>query len=163
MRNATLLRGLLLASAISLAVTLVGCAASQQAATDTIVGSVSKEPAYATYTDIGIAIERETFGPYDANRERYCEEAVEGFGLGGQNVKITGADGEIVGLAPLTFDSDATEHQGGYLKCVWSFAVDDFNSDSKYFTVEIEGVPGARDFTRDELLTGLSLSVVDTS
>lgn len=164
MRNPTLLRSsIVFACVVPLALTLAGCATPQQAATETIIGSVSKEPAYATYTTIGIAIERNTYGPYEDNKDRYCEEAVEGFGLSGLDVKITDADGGTVGLAPLTFDADATEHQGGYLKCVWSFTVDDFESDSKFFTVEIDGVPGAQDFTRDELLAGPTLSVTDTS
>lgn len=160
MRNAPLV-----ASPIVLAcvIALAGCAGASPAATETIVGSVSKEPAYATYTTIGIAMERKTYGPYESNKDRYCEEAVEGFGLGGLDVKITDAEGQTVGLAPLTFHADATEHQGGYLKCVWSFTVDDFESDSKFFTIEIDGIPGTQDFTRDELLAGPSLSVTDTS
>ncbi|MEO5536037.1 MAG: hypothetical protein ABIR17_13010 [Pseudolysinimonas sp.] len=124
---------------------------------------MSKEPAYATYTTIGIAMERETYGPYEENKERYCEEAVTGFGLGGLDVKITDAEGETVGLAPLTFDPEATEYQPGHLTCVWSFTVAGFDSDSRFFTVEIDGIPGTQDLTRDELLSGPSLSVTDTS
>jgi hypothetical protein len=147
-------------SVVLLSMALAGCTAPPPVA---LVGSVSKEAAYATYTSIGGAMDRETFGAAEANLGRYCEEVVDGFGLGGLDVKIIDASGQTVALAPLTFDAEATEHNGGYLNCVWSYSVPDFESDSKFFTVEIESVPDTQEFAREEMLAGPNLSVIDTS
>ncbi len=78
--------------------------------------------------------------------------------LQGSQVTITDAKGAIIGLPALKLTS-AEDARSGAASCHYSFRLDDFESNSNFFTVAIDGVPGTTSVTRAELVTGLNLSV----
>ncbi|GAB2516190.1 hypothetical protein [Paramicrobacterium agarici] len=90
--------------------------------------------------------------------------------LSGKRVSISDASGTTVGLADLKDEGpnnltfDGNDLTMGYQTidegiCVWSFTIEDFTSDSKYFTITVEGIAGNVDATREELLDGVEMSV----
>jgi hypothetical protein len=78
--------------------------------------------------------------------------------LEGRQVTIADAENGIVGLPTLTLLSGdyATSGTAG---CHWTFRLDNFQSDSEFFTVKVDGVPGTTNVTREDLLGGISLIV----
>lgn len=87
----------------------------------------------------------------------YCGPKGIVTGLDGNDVRVTDAQGAIVGLAELTIDSGELLNDGTG-RCTWSFTLNDFDSESDFFTVEIEGV-GMDELSRAELLEGLAFTV----
>jgi hypothetical protein len=88
----------------------------------------------------------------------------------GKSVKIVDASGETVGLATLADKGaqglvfDDHDLPSGFQMieegtCLWSFSVSDFDSDSDFFTISVDGVNGGVDVSRADLLAGPELTV----
>lgn len=88
----------------------------------------------------------------------------------GKSVKIVDATGQTVGLASLDDEgAKGLEFDGRDLPlgfqtivagtCEWSFSVSDFDSESDFFTISVDGVTGGVDLSRAELLAGPELTV----
>ena len=139
----------------ALTASLTACSASSTA--DSLTGIVVKQPSYSEWSALGSPRMQEKLGDLDEGHyDRYCEGAIEDFGLAGMDVTIRDAGGNIVGVTELAFDADQTTRPTpGQLWCAWTFTIDNFTSDSEYFTVDIEGFNSGDNVTRDELLAGL--------
>lgn len=88
----------------------------------------------------------------------------------GNSVKIADASGETVGLATLMDEGpqgltfDGQDLPAGFQTietgtCQWSFSVNDFSSESDFFSISVDGVGGAVDVSRADLLAGPDLKV----
>jgi hypothetical protein len=88
----------------------------------------------------------------------------------GKSVKIVDASGETVGRAKLVDEGaqglvfDGYDLPLGFQvieegTCLWSFSVSDFDSDSDFFTISVDGVSGGMDVSRADLLAGPELTV----
>lgn len=87
----------------------------------------------------------------------YCGPRGDVVSLEGKQVTIKDAKGGIVGLTTLALESGSNARRGA-ANCSWSFTLNDFKSASKFFTVEVDGVPGTQNVSRADLLAGLTLT-----
>lgn len=99
---------------------------------------------------------------WEANWDRWCAFKHSQAGTG---VTIKDSDGKVVGLASLESPTanitvNSKNDVGGLVSgdCVSAFTTD-VESKSKFFTVEIEGVNGSVNMTRDELVAGPKLKI----
>lgn len=153
------LRLIALAAVVGFA--LAGCASAGDSGGDGTGGSVTVNGTVTT----------NIVGHYGkpAQEDAPCDELAN-VDVTGKSVKIVDASGETVGLASLVDEgAQDLEFDGHDLPlgfqtiekgtCEWSFSVTDFDSDSDFFTISVDGIGGGVDVTRADLLAGPELTV----